>query len=331
MFISYYHLFIGFLRNICTLLSSKLLKHKFNDEILKVNALIVFIITKLGTLQELTTVPLKSMNLNNNIKTLVSLLTIPGAIALLGIPTSAKAFSVDDLNLNSIQQLRQVLSQNSEPPEVIINQPNRRSVPSSPATSVQNSDTRFTCELVNGEYTVMYYPESQPNERYPWAIPSELGGGWTPQKRCDAITSRFESYRQDGLLELTTGTENGYDTICVTTQLDPTDCRLILTVPPGQDPQLTRDLIFDNLLVADDGGSTQGVYTFGDNQSGRDILGEIGNVINGKNGNAPRNSPENIDLRPFLDPADGGTGRQLRSDSATPKPNNAERKPALFK
>ncbi|MGF1589481.1 MAG: COP23 domain-containing protein [Pleurocapsa sp.] len=268
------------------------------------------------------------MNLNNNIKTLVSLLTIPGAIALLGIPSSVNALSVDDLSLNSIQQLRQAVSQNSEPPEVIINQPTRRSVPSSPASSARNADTRFSCELVDGEYTVMYYPESQPNRRYPWAIPSELGGGWTPEKRCDEITARFESYRQDGLLELTTGTENGYDTICVTTQLDPRDCRIVLTVPPGQDPQLTRDLIFDNLLVADDGGSTQGVYTFGENQSGRGILGEIGDVING---NAPSNSPENIDLRPFLDPADGGTGQQLRSNSAVPKPNNAERKPALFK
>ena len=124
------------------------------------------------------------------------------------------------------------------------------------------------------------------------------------------------------------------NTICVTTQLDPTDCRIVLTVPPGQDPQLTRDLIFDNLLVADDGGSTQGVYTFGDSQSGRDVLGEIGNVLNGGNGSnaqSSKESPENIDLRPFLDPADGGTGQQLRSNSAAPQPSSSERKPDLFK
>ncbi len=282
------------------------------------------------------------MNLSNhlNFKALVSLVTLPGAIALMAYPARVNALSIDDLNLNNLQQLRQVLSQNSEPPEVIINAPNSPgSVPSPPSTTSQNTDTRFACELVNGEYTVMYYPESQPDQGNPWAIPSELGGGWTPQKRCDAITSRFESYRQDGLLELTTSVENGYDTICVTTQLDPTDCRIVLTVPPGQDPQLTRDLIFDNLLVADDGGSTQGVYTFGDNQSGSDLIGEIGNVINGggnsKKGNATRKSPANIDLRPFLDPADGGTGQQLKgSTSTSPRPSNpsnSERKPALFK
>lgn len=258
------------------------------------------------------------MNLNNHLKTLVSLAAIPGAIALSNTFNSVNAFPIQDLNLDS---LRQLLSQNSEPPEVIINDPNSGRVN-------RNEDTRFTCELVNGEYTVMYYPESQPNEGYPWAIPSELGGGWTPEKRCDEITARFEAYREDGLLELTTGEENGYDTICVTTQLDPTDCRIVLTVPPGQDPQLTRDLIFDNLLVADDGGATQGVYTFGEGSS-EDILGEIGNVIKGGNGNAAPSSPEDIDLRPFLDPADGGTGEQLRSTSAAPSSNN-ERKPALF-
>ena len=277
------------------------------------------------------------MNFNQNfqqhLKTFISLATIPGAIAVLATPTTVKALDISGISLDSVRQIRQVISQNGRPPEVIINEPG--SVPAPPSGAVRNADTRFTCERVDGEYTVMYYPESQPNQGYPWAIPSELGGGWTPQKRCDAITARFESYRQDGLLELTTGEENGYDTICVTTQLDPTDCRLVLTVPPGQDPQLTRDLIFDNLLVADDGGSTQGVYTFGDSQGGnRDILGELGNVINGGgNSGSTRksSSPENINLKPFLDPADGGTGQNLRGNSVAPASNNSDRKPAIFK
>ncbi|BAZ45101.1 hypothetical protein NIES4102_21180 [Chondrocystis sp. NIES-4102] len=276
-------------------------------------------------------------SLNKYLTSFVSLVTIPGlTVASLGISNSVNALPLNNLKLNNLQQLRQVVSQSNQPPEVIINQPsNRNSSSSSSSSSSRNEDTRFSCELVNGEYTVMYYPESQPGEGYPWAIPSALGGGWTPEKRCDTITNRFEAYRQDGLLELATGEENGYDTICVTTQLDPTDCRIVLTVPPGQDPQLTRDLIFDNLLVADDGGSTQGVYTFGDNESGKDIIGEVGRVLGGSNGNRP--SPKNIDLRPFLDPADGGTGQQLSTgNSVAPQPqpsqlNNSERKPAIFK
>lgn len=274
------------------------------------------------------------MNLNQHFKTLVSLATIPGAIAFLGIPTKVNALDLKGLNFGSIHQLRQVISQ-SQPPEVIIDQPGSTSPSRTNRSTTRNTDTRFSCELVNGEYTVMYYPESRPDQGYAWAIPSALGGGWTPQKRCDTITSRFESYREDGLLELTTGAENGYNTICVTTEVDPRDCRIVLTVPPGQDPQLTRDLIFDNLLVADDGGSTQGVYTFGDRRGeGGDILSEIGKVINGgrnSSNNSRKSSPEDINLKPFLDPADGGTGQYLKSQAAAPKPSNSERKPDLFK
>ena len=263
----------------------------------------------------------------NHFKSLVSFAGLSGLVLTSIVQAgSAEALPLNNLNLNNIKQLRQVISQTNQPPEVIINSPN--SVPPAPNTTAQNADTRFSCELVNGEYTVMYSPESQPDQSYPWAIPSELGGGWTPQKRCDAITQRFEEYRGEGLLELATGTENGYNTICVTTQLDPSDCKLILTVPPGQDPQLTRDLIFDNLLVADDGQQTQGVYTFGDGQSGNDILSEVEGMIGGKKKNS---SSGNINLRPFLDPADGGTGQQLTKGDATPQSNNSDRKPALFK
>jgi hypothetical protein len=240
----------------------------------------------------------------------------------------------NDNNLGNynFKKLFQVISQsNTQPPEVIIDE-NRTSGSSSTtrttnSTYSTSSDTRFRCEMVNGEYTVMYYPESRPNQAYPWAIPSQLGGGWTPENRCYEITRRLESYRQDGLLELTTGIENGYDTICVTTQVDPTDCKIVLTVPPGQDPQITRDQVFENLLVADDGQQTQGVYTYTENDGG-DILNQIGNVLGG--GKKPVASPKDIDLRPFLDPADGGTGTRLRTTSnSSSQPQ--ERKPSLFK
>lgn len=268
-------------------------------------------------------------SLNNYFKSLVAWAGVSGlTIATIGSGGSAIALPLNSLNTNAI-------AQNDQPPEVIINAPG--SEPSSPSNTAQNADTRFSCELVNGEYTVMYSPESQPDQSYPWAIPTQLGGGWTPQKRCDTITERFEKYRTEGLLELATSSENGYDTICVTTNLDPSDCKLILTVPPGQDPQLTRDLIFDNLLVADDGQQTEGVYTFGDGQSGDDILGQVEQVLGGSGKKkAARTGSGNINLRPFLDPADGGTGQQLTKgksagNSAVPQPNNTERKPALFK
>lgn len=269
-----------------------------------------------------------------------SLLT--GLIAVYGGSVSATPlFNNGNLVTDNLRELTQTISQNSsQPPEVIIDtDPNNTDNSGSGSrstnrteTTTTNTDTRFTCDYVNGEYTVMYNPESQSNSAYPWAIPTALGGGWSAERRCNEITNRLESYRADGLLEMSTGIENGYDTVCVTTQIDPTDCRIVLTVPPGQDPQITRDLVFENLLVADDGQQTQGVYTYKDRESGEDIIGQIGNVIGG---NKPVNSPDKINLRPFLDPADGGTGTKLRNNRNRVAPNRSsgssdERKPAIF-
>ncbi|MGG6265089.1 COP23 domain-containing protein [Leptolyngbya sp. AN03gr2] len=165
--------------------------------------------------------------------------------------------------------------------------------------------TRFACRINNGQNTVMYFPESQPNQAYPWAVPSTLGGGWSSDRRCNEIARRLESYRPDGLVEMRTGFENGYNTICVTTDRVPT-CRIVLTVPPGQDPTVTRDRVFQNLSVADSGQQTQGVVTFGGGRS--DVLDQLGRAIGIRN---RRSTNSNINLKPFLSPRDGGTGERL--------------------
>lgn len=271
----------------------------------------------------------------NSLTIIFKTITLPLGIvaALSGNSANALTFNNNNQNDFSFSKLAQSIAQ-YEPPEVIIDDN-----PNSSSTSTRrNTDARFTCEVVNGEYTVMYSPESRPNRSFPWATPGRMGGGWTPQNRCNEITRRLESYRGEGLLEMSTGLENGYNTICVTTQVDPTDCKIVLTVPPGQDPQLTRDLVFDNLLIADDGQQTQGVYTYREN--GGDLFEQVGSIIGGLEGNnSSSKSPESIDLRPFLDRADGGTGELLgksksRKRQAVPSSNQSQpsgdRKPSIF-
>jgi hypothetical protein len=190
-----------------------------------------------------------------------------------------------------------------------------------------SAGNRFSCQTSNGQYMVMYQPESQPGKFYPWALPSTMGGGWDSARRCNEITRRLEAYRPDGLQEMQTGLENGYNTICVTTQRIPS-CRIVLTVPPGQDAITTRDRVFQNLTIADSGQQTQGVNTFAANNRGG-ILTEVGRWLNigalGTNRSSNSDS-NNINLRPFLDQADGGTGQFLRNRAVTPgrqlNPNN---------
>ncbi|WP_264321716.1 COP23 domain-containing protein [Zarconia navalis] len=182
---------------------------------------------------------------------------------------------------------------------------------------------RFSCELVDSEYTVMYHPQSQPGRSYAWATPTALGGGWTPERRCNEIARRLEFYRPDGLVELGTGIENEYDIICVTTQAD-ASCRIVLTVPPGQDPQQTRDLVFQNIVTADSGQSTAPVSALTGNGEDLDLLEEVLGIDVSDIEVGTRNPSTGINLQPFLDAADGGTGEMLDegiSTSPNPKLN----------
>lgn len=190
------------------------------------------------------------------------------------------------------------------------------------------SSTRFFCQYTSGDYTVMYNPKSRPNEAFAWAVPAEMGGGWTPELRCQEIARRLEEYRPDGLLELQTGTENGYNTVCATSEADPS-CRIVFTVPPGQDATTTRNAVFDNLTVANSGQTTQGVNTFVGN-GGNDSLGQIVNI--GRSLFGKRNRSQNgtqftagMNLRPHLDPADGGTGKAFRKGVPITKQQNRTR------
>lgn len=185
-------------------------------------------------------------------------------------------------------------------------------------TEPTEADTtpRFTCQMQDGQYTVMYSPTSQPGQSYPWAVPQDLGSAWPAERRCATISARLEEYRPDGLLALETAVENGYNTVCVTTESTP-GCRIVFTVPPGQDATATRDLVFDNLAIADRGDQTQGVTTFAGGNS--DVLGQIGNIL-GLPSSTSSSRSSGINLKPFLDPADGGTGARLSGGSPAGRP-----------
>ncbi|MEH2404622.1 COP23 domain-containing protein [Nostoc sp.] len=193
--------------------------------------------------------------------------------------------------------------------------------------------TRFTCQTYNGQYTVMYQPQSQSGQFFPWAAPAALGGGWDAQRRCTAIASRLELYRPDGLQELQTAVENNENIVCVTTEANPT-CRIVLTVPPGKDPYVIRNSVFQNLTTADSGQQTIAVNTYGDRSSGGNELYNLGRTLLGSGNNRVSSSRSGINLKPFLDRQDGGTGNNLRRGVAIRRqsqPNGARLNPQNFR
>jgi secreted trypsin-like serine protease len=169
----------------------------------------------------------------------------------------------------------------------------------------------------------MYQPESIPGQFFPWAAPASLGGGWTPQKRCDAIAERLELYRPDGLQELQTAFENNENIICVTTEAN-TGCRIVLTVPRDKDPITVRNSIFQNLATADSGQQTIAVNTYTNrNQGGVNQIYNLGRTLLGGKKAPVTSAKKGINLKPFLDAKDGGTATNLRNGVAIgrqPKP-----------
>ncbi len=200
--------------------------------------------------------------------------------------------------------------------------------PNDKATNpTDNKNARFSCQMREGQYIVVYQPKSQPQKYFPWAAPSTMGDGWSPERRCNEISRRLELYRPDGLLEMRTSTENGYNIICATTDKNSL-CRIVLTVPNGQDPIATRDRVFGNLTTADSGQQTTAVNTYqGRDRTLNDITGNLGLGIDLSNINsilgsvlstnrpAPTSNVRsgNLYLKPFLDPSDGGTGASLNT------------------
>jgi len=65
--------------------------------------------------------------------------------------------------------------------------------------------------------------------------------------------------------------------------------------------------------MADQGSQTQGVKTFAD--GGGSALGALGNILGWPSSTPSGPSSQSINLKPFLDRADGGTGANLSGGS----------------
>ena len=77
--------------------------------------------------------------------------------------------------------------------------------------------SRFSCINING--TPASVVETKTGKQVPiifWKSQTFSGSGWTPDRRCQEVSARFQSYHSSGTLEyITTGRINGLPVICV--------------------------------------------------------------------------------------------------------------------
>ena len=79
-----------------------------------------------------------------------------------------------------------------------------------------------------------------------WTSSTFDAAGWTPARRCQEVSQRFETLRQQGRLNyLTTGRINGIPVICSAPQAGAACDGLLYTLKPGQDPTTTLTRLLD--------------------------------------------------------------------------------------
>ncbi len=95
----------------------------------------------------------------------------------------------------------------------------------------------FRCDTSGENPTTIYQSnQGEPEPWIQWVSDRFSGSGWTPEARCQEVSSRLETYRRDKKLKyVTLGTVNNQSVICVASQ-DGGQCEgIIYTLKPGQD------------------------------------------------------------------------------------------------
>lgn len=115
----------------------------------------------------------------------------------------------------------------------------------------QQSSTTFVCgssPLTNGQVVPTTVAKTQRGDVsvIRWVSSWATDSGFTPQKRCEIVSGKFQEFYSQGLLNyLTTDRVDGMPVICpATTQGGSCDGRVLFTLQPGADgPQTLQRLL----------------------------------------------------------------------------------------
>lgn len=120
--------------------------------------------------------------------------------------------------------------------------------------AVQAKAQGFECITVSGVPTTM--ASMADGKRVPvirWTSNVFNEAGWTPERRCQEVSARFDSYNREGKLTyITTGRINNLPVICTAPRINSKCDGLVYTLKPGQNATSTlRSLLDVRLKVRD--------------------------------------------------------------------------------
>ncbi len=117
-----------------------------------------------------------------------------------------------------------------------------------PSRAQNNTGAGFYCGTSNGEPATIVKTATQGEvPLIVWAY-SGFGSEFSPEKRCQIVSQRFQSYYETGGLDfITTQRIRGYDTVCVARAQGGSceESRVLFTLPPGQNANNAMEQIFN--------------------------------------------------------------------------------------
>ncbi|MFM5901767.1 MAG: COP23 domain-containing protein [Dolichospermum sp.] len=130
----------------------------------------------------------------------------------------------------------------------------------------QAQSRQFTCASVdNYPVTVVRHPSRGSVPLIVWTKTSQINDTWTPQKRCEQVSDRFQKLQNQGQLRiLKTGTVNRQSVICGL-ETDQGACNkknVLLTMTKNRDPKQVLEILLNTRISA----SGQAVYLNGNQE-----------------------------------------------------------------
>ncbi|AFZ54431.1 COP23 domain-containing protein [Cyanobacterium aponinum] len=121
----------------------------------------------------------------------------------------------------------------------------------SPNTLAQSKNT-YSCINYKGKPTTVVDTSRGKIQLIVWESDYFQNSGWTPNKRCQEVTQRFQEFSDKGILKyVTTGQINSYPVICVGTQVPGGgyQCQkdgLLITLQKNDNPNKVLENLFTN-------------------------------------------------------------------------------------
>lgn len=111
--------------------------------------------------------------------------------------------------------------------------------PQAPALNILNRSVQsgFSCDTTGQTPTTIYQSKQGGSEPWiQWVSDHFADSGWSPDARCQEVSNRLETYRQNRKLRyVTLGTINNQSVICVASENQGPCEGIIYTLKPGQD------------------------------------------------------------------------------------------------